>query len=570
MPNFINPYNFVRCGKPSLRKPYVSVRRFHGLSGTITCELKTITPIFIGGPREGDNQRIRFFKINGEPAIPATSLKGVIRSVAEAASNSCFSIFDDQHIIYRDVPERSKRAGVMRQNANGDWFIDEVEEIVVKNIDLQRMLGQKPSHGLQVRFNAEPGGTYGRRRVVRVAPANSGSCSEEGTLRRYDRGLPPNVISQGYRVAKSSSVSYQVQPEIRQKYKVVIEAIVDPITPEQEKRRWQSCLMDLNGAFVYFQPDKQQVKSFGKNRRYKWVREYSTRQLLERIHDGGFLPCTSRQQLCFCCRLFGTVGEGENQQVAGRVMLEDALIQASYPQLQQVVLRILGSPKPKYHPFYVTTGRRAAPKGLASYDDADSQLRGRKFYWHHPTDSNYQREPNQRLGNQNVQVELLPAEAMFTFKVRFTNLEEVELGLLLYALCLNDNDPDGTVAHKLGMGKPIGLGSAKITVTDLQAHRDADRWRPMASAPNNNIAHYIGIFQTHLQQENDGLSFDQIPNIVDLKDVLTTQALAASIEYPPPYGEGFRWFMKEKRQGYRQPLPCTKQTRDENKTLKDH
>ena len=52
-----------------------------------------------------------------------------------------------------------------------------------------------------------------------------------------------------------------------------------------------------------------------------------------------------------------------------------------------------------------------------------------------------------------------PVKAGISFKgrIRFENLADIELGALLCALKL----PDGC-AHKLGMGKPLGLGSIKV------------------------------------------------------------------------------------------------------------
>ncbi|MEI6068665.1 MAG: hypothetical protein WCP96_15085 [Methylococcaceae bacterium] len=50
----------------------------------------------------------------------------------------------------------------------------------------------------------------------------------------------------------------------------------------------------------------------------------------------------------------------------------------------------------------------------------------------------------------------------FEFDVAFDNLSEYELGLLCYAL-----KPSKDFRHKLGMGKPIGLGSVNIDITEL-------------------------------------------------------------------------------------------------------
>lgn len=51
----------------------------------------------------------------------------------------------------------------------------------------------------------------------------------------------------------------------------------------------------------------------------------------------------------------------------------------------------------------------------------------------------------------------ISADSTFKGRIRFENLSPIELGALLFVLDLPEN-----CAHKLGMGKPLGLGSIKI------------------------------------------------------------------------------------------------------------
>lgn len=65
-----------------------------------------------------------------------------------------------------------------------------------------------------------------------------------------------------------------------------------------------------------------------------------------------------------------------------------------------------------------------------------------------------------KLKAQFQPIELLPRGSEFTGRIRFENLSEVELGALLFVLQLDDG-----LAQKIGMGKPIGLGSVRIEPT---------------------------------------------------------------------------------------------------------
>jgi len=96
---FLNPYNFVRfLGKVDRQGP-PSHDRYEGLSGIIECAIIVKTPLFIskGEPdkREDEHPLYSFYSIGGKPVVPSSSLRGMLRSVYEAATNSCYLVFDN-------------------------------------------------------------------------------------------------------------------------------------------------------------------------------------------------------------------------------------------------------------------------------------------------------------------------------------------------------------------------------------------------------------------------------------------------------------------------------------------
>ena len=104
-----------------------------------------------------------------------------------------------------------------------------------------------------------------------------------------------------------------------------------------------------------------------------------------------------------------------------------------------------------------------------------SAIRGHKRYWHKPeTSPDKVRDVNARFIQNGQGVETLrnkkwkldrqhtvicPVKegTVFDGRVRFENLSDLELGALLSALQLPDS-----MRHHLGMGKPYGMGSARI------------------------------------------------------------------------------------------------------------
>ncbi len=116
---FLNPYNFVRyLEAPSVDEDTPRDQRllwrclppphdrYVGLSGKITCTVEAVTPLFVSDSHavrigEEEHPSYRFFQYEGKPALPASSLRGMMRSVFEAITNSCFGVFDGGRLSTR-------------------------------------------------------------------------------------------------------------------------------------------------------------------------------------------------------------------------------------------------------------------------------------------------------------------------------------------------------------------------------------------------------------------------------------------------------------------------------------
>jgi CRISPR-associated protein (TIGR03986 family) len=141
---FHNPYHFVPV-KPERRSDDLTRVKFlegghhvthdryvrRTLSGRLICRLTTASPIFVGAKRDpSENEQTPSiaepFELPGEegkPAIPASSLRGLISSVAEAASNSALRVLEARPYSYRVSMEKALSAlGIvlMRQDERGE------------------------------------------------------------------------------------------------------------------------------------------------------------------------------------------------------------------------------------------------------------------------------------------------------------------------------------------------------------------------------------------------------------------------------------------------------------------
>ena len=63
----------------------------------------------------------------------------------------------------------------------------------------------------------------------------------------------------------------------------------------------------------------------------------------------------------------------------------------------------------------------------------------------------------------------------FKGKIQFNNLTASELGALMYAL------GQEKTLHKIGAGKPLGMGSIKITKKDLYLENEKEKYKTRRS-----------------------------------------------------------------------------------------
>lgn len=181
--------------------------------------------------------------------------------------------------------------------------------------------------------------------------------------------------------------------------------------------------------------------------------------------------CDDKNNLCPGCRLFGMIGKAQHAAVS-HVRFTDAEVLGAYSLNEEyTTLKVLFSPKTTCWEFYADN----------KFDDANVTLRGRKMYFHNPlakiNSSVYSQQKKEKF-NSSVQ---LMTKGTFSFRVYFDNISSDELRYLILALTLGENSPDSKLMHKLGHGKPLGLGSVKITVKNVVT-RDLRNYK-ISSAP---------------------------------------------------------------------------------------
>lgn len=676
---FLNPYNFVRYLNQERPKQHVLGNcpppphdRYVGLTGAITCELEAVSPLFIADAEDvtpnfkaDGHNAYRFFTYdfgNGpEPAIPASSLRGMLRNVFEAATNSCYAHFDyDRRLSYhlaanealKLVPARVEQdeqhrlrlhllpgearlsigrrpeklyAGRVEQYealvSGRSKFAKTKSEVVFRPVDLGDLQHGDACYALAELLKFPP--VWHVHRVSRDdkdlwrldehATENRGElqvlkgflCLNHQNIeaKRFERFffrtfgnkneaefvlLPQkvqddyNLLIADYRERHAQTVEKwrkegfdptQVRIE-EQDGDVKKEAAFSRfILASEEETRLKAG--DLVYAMLSGTPTAPNVEFIVPVAVPRVMYERKIAELLPR----HLWKCQEYDQLCPACRTFGWVfGDEESsvqrlanqleKQVAyqGRVRLEHAKLSAPAQTMPTTSLAILSSPKPTTTRFYLlpSDGKPKDRQGdfAAGYDNQNNQLRGRKVYRHHGHDGDvsYWQDSTRefrRVGkdsdqNRTVEGALAPG-AKFEFTLHFANLAPVELGALLWSLEL-----EGAQVHRLGYAKPLGFGSVRVRIKQLDLLNTRNRYASLVANVSSSSLDVVEREELRQQfkqamERAYGRAFAELPPTQDLLTLLSAPQSDLPIHYPrpeiaaDPEGKNYEWFMGNNR-----------------------
>ena len=142
-----------------------------------------------------------------------------------------------------------------------------------------------------------------------------------------------------------------------------------------------------------------------------------------------------------------------------------------------------------------------------------------------------------KYDTQHTVITPISAGNEFKARIRFENLTDVELGALLFVLYLPENCAEN-YAHKLGMGKPLGLGSVKIQVENLFISNRVTRYSSLESewlesVSNGDIKQFVKKFEDNMKSllKFSGSSLWDHPRLKELKALLSFDPVPIS-NYP--------------------------------------
>ncbi|MFA5924198.1 MAG: TIGR03986 family CRISPR-associated RAMP protein [Methylococcaceae bacterium] len=525
--------------------------------GRLICRLHTETPTFIGSAKKDDTEpaEIENYRLNGQIAIPATSLRGMISSLAEAASNSAMRVLENGLLSYRKTADDALRnVGMVIDNKNKKFVIPMRNAIKLKNAYtsgnmksfIENSQSWSPEHNAVYYLAANPGNNNVPQESYAegMTPGILRILGKEGRTedlenKKHELFLP---VPWDHVDKENNSFDYQAYKQAKLKTAIEIPSpvlerylqLADQRTMTQKNDKelkkdetcqsvsWlpfhlkgtkrersddkhKICKLPVNEyALIYYAIARNEVTeiSFSSIWRGRVKTEDNQAAKVYRFIPDDLLPFNNnRTTISPAELLFGFI-EGENKQgekpenalaFAGKVRVSAGTI-PEYPEddnellhPEYITLKALSTPKPPSPALYFRT-RNDNGNSYISKQELEPSLhavKGRKYYLHAMRTEDQKKIQKLRSTGEaanggdrelpwkthdaserpqlKVKIRPIKNKQTFYFHLDFNNLTEWELGLLSYAL-----RPTKSFRHRIGMGKPIGLGSVKLDIMALQ------------------------------------------------------------------------------------------------------
>lgn len=447
------PYNFIPVSDKIVGAAKDNEELF---SGTINCSLKALSPIFIGGiskNSQGSSDDIPdhyFLKVNNDYIIPGASIKGMLRNIVETISCSSMSNVSDDKIFYRRV------------NVNKCHYKDHYPPVDRET--------HKPKW-YQGGFLKLENGEY----ILEKA-------NVEQIYRDTDKD---NVLITGPLPGKSRCNYYSFTEQTNPQRFKIEKSVFDDLKNQMrnidlQEKNWESekhKLTNGEGVKVFYTLDlnnKQRVDAIGFCVYFRRAYDKTPYQLItNNIND-------------FSRTLFGRIDENcedsSKSAVKGRVACLNAKF-IGMPTTDNECELYLSSPHTTCIRHYLEQQNNDCDNP-SDYNDPNAKLRGRKFYWNRsPVD----RTPK-AVEKGTVKIHPLAAGSKAEFSIVVDKVTFVELGAILEAIKLPSSFKDGHIhCHRIGGGKPAGLGAVDITVNSATVQNVKDRYSSFKDRIENKV-----------------------------------------------------------------------------------
>jgi len=523
---FVNPYNFVPLGNSLQRNTPSSESDL--ITGDISCTLKIKTPLAIPDTdftSGNESDYYDFMSVNGIKIIPGSEIRGMIRNIYETVTDSCLSVVNSNVITKRGTSAFSEK-GLLQWDGN-EWNLYnarwtptysnttlsrkkhslENKKYVIRNwsfftglnlVNLKKKVNEaivSSKNFCEFKENLKAdkwfvisNGNINDTESITLAKGNSkGINITRKWGDHYSRSALNNIFGseelekkytecskcQSFFEPDFSAAPLTVSEETIDNLIEVLASyefytpknkyLYDAVTPKKDGEMYPVFYTVEGNGKLRLAPAQMSRVAFSK----------TVRKLL-----GDYAPCDDITKLCPGCKLFGTVIKGGAK--ATKVRFSDATELDNVTLSDNYIpLKVLSSPKVTSIEFYSTPSQLESFENVNkwNYDSNGVTLRGRKFYLHNPkaaSDPSVYSEPeavHSASGSSLNASFKLATEGEFFFKIFFDRISKDELQALVWSLTLGNTDGSEKYCHKLGHGKPLGLGSVVINVNKINERK---------------------------------------------------------------------------------------------------
>lgn len=530
-----SPYNFIPLNEKIIEykkapdNDFFHTKDEYSNTGYIELEIETITPLYIRDSltnlemlekeKSDKNSNAKkfinsdFYSPTTKYAIPGSSMRGMIRTLVEILSFSKIGYIGDKYLYFRamaDMCHSNKNTYMdkMHPEEEGKNGKKTGQYIMCSGILYKKGLeyyithcADKPESIKEVDSRKEIGLDYKTNTYFDfkdkfiIVPGNSPSKGKNG---KKDWVINKKTKTEKDILIPKEDVESYLDDSMRDKN------VPDLIDKAKTNPDGVPCF------YVKWKDSKNKERvSFGYNPMFRLSYEKSIFDHIPEEHKNkDILDITSA--------IFGI-----ESKFATRVFFEDAFLTENQTDviMEEKIPQILSGTKPTTFQHYLTQNTDDITK-LSHYNTGDSAIRGNKLYFH-KSGQNWEEKGDIKNDTVHTKIKAIKPNKTFSGKIRFENLSDIELGALLQAIQLPSD-----CYHKIGMGKPLGLGSIKI-IPKLYLSNRIERYKNLFSEFENKteckIDDKINIFCNFIKKElkiNEKSDFWEIPRIKELNVML--------------------------------------------------
>ena len=447
--SFRAPYNFVPLNKSvyciegaiSQDIPFQD-----GEDGVVRLGIKNLTPMLIGGVKNS-NDVFSVSTYDGLYFIPATSLKGMIRSVLEIMSFGKMKQYDKDFFAFRDVANRDKTLGYLEkmEDAQSGWLCTEGDTYKVYPCKYDKIEISE----INRKFSCYEQGNDAFKKADNFHKANLGY---------YPNVDGKNLVCTGD--IKGKKHEYLFSPK-NGKGEVVDKDVIDKFLSVYKPSKAygkvgnyfklkERLASGIDIPVFYHCDETGKIVTIGISRMYRYPFTMGVE------HAAKQNPCKG---LDMAERIFGYISKEDS--LKGRVQFCHAFAKSVIGQNEIVTKSVvLGSPQASYYPLYLKQAQ--SNRKYETYNSKEPEIAGRKRYTIMQNIVTDEKMPHGN-GNENVgsNLYLLPNNIYFEGRIIAHNLRKEEIGALLAAITFYGQRE---LHHNIGMGKALGMGKLNIEV----------------------------------------------------------------------------------------------------------